>query len=467
MKYNFLAAWAKDFESYTAVLDKVFLYRNDLYLSMVKQPALVIVLSAQDSFIYKQNETSIPREAISIWPQLRNSAIESISISDNDRIIHIRLCQKDIYQEVRRMELICELMPPKPNVILIKADSKQVLDALYKYSLADNPMRMVLVNQPYFPPKTSFVPDITQSISIPAEYDTKDLNEYFLQRHRQILAPKVRKNMQEDKKRILKKEIQRLNKKLSSQEKDLENAMKMDYYQACAEAIKPNMHMIKPGQSEFQTTNYLDPELKEITVPLLTDKSAQQNLNFYIKKYHKAKNGKNIIELNIKRTQDEIDAVEKLVQRVEDGEEIDLETRDKSGDIVHKLNQTERILQLRLPDGWHIYIGRKAKENDFITTKIGKAQDWWFHSRIYRGAHVLLKNPRKQEVPTELLRACCGLAAWYSQAKFSVNVPVDYTQIRYVRKPKGSAPGFVTYTNYKTIFATPMDIRKTKEDLGL
>jgi predicted ribosome quality control (RQC) complex YloA/Tae2 family protein len=73
-------------------------------------------------------------------------------------------------------------------------------------------------------------------------------------------------------------------------------------------------------------------------------------------------------------------------------------------------------------------------------------------------AHVLLRNYRKQEPGADIIRLCSSLAAWYSSAKFSVNVPVDYTQVRYVRKPRGSAAGFVTYTNYKTCFANPLDI---------
>ncbi len=467
MKYNFLAAWVSEFQGFIGNLDKISIFENTMYLCLIKSSPLVIVLSPQDSFIYKQQEPAIPKAAHEIWTQLRGVAITGISIRDNDRIISIHLMQKDIYGERKELDLVCELMPPKPNVILVKHESRLVLDALLKYSLADNPMRMVLVNQAYYPPQTSFEPEQNQSIEIPEHYQTSSLNEYFRQRHQQILLPKDAKSNTESKIRLLQKEIKRLNKKLRLQEQDMENALKMDYYQACAEAIKPNMHQIEPGQTELVATNYLDPAMAEIRIPLLADKSPHQNLQFYLKKYHKAKNGKSIIEININRTRGEIEAIQKLVLRLEHREDLDLDMRDKSGNISHKINQLDRILQLKISDGWHIYIGRKAKENDFISTKVGKAQDWWFHSRIYRGAHVLLKNHRKQEPPAELVRACCALAAWYSQAKFSINVPVDYTQIRYVRKPKGSAAGFVTYSNYKTFFANPKDIRAVREELGL
>lgn len=467
MKYNFLAAWAYQHRALNAVVDRILFQANALTLYLVKAPALVIVTSAQDSFIYQDPEPAKPTADREIWQQLRGAAITGISIKPDDRIISIHLLQKDIYGERKQIEMLCELMPPKPNVILLKQDSRLVLDALIKYSLADNPMRMVLVNQPYYPPQTSFEPDQSEGVTIPDSYQTQSLDIYFRLRHQQILLPSDAKSTIDGKIRFLKKELKRLHKKHKLQEQDLENALKMDYYQACAEAIKPNMHQIEPGQEELIVTNYFDPAMGDIKIPLQPDKSPQQNLHYYIKKYRKAKTGKSIIEINIKRTIDEMAAVQKLIQRLEAGEDIDLDMRDKGGSISQKVDQLDRILQLKIGDGWHIYIGRKAKENDFITTKVGKAQDWWFHSRIYRGAHVLLKNHRKQEPPAELVRACCALAAWYSQAKFSVNVPVDYTQIRYVRKPKGSAVGFVTYSNYKTFFANPKDIRVVREELGL
>lgn len=466
MKYVYLAKWVEENADLNAAIDSIHIYQDSMYLSLVQQGVLVFVLSPRDSFIYRLQECSIPSEAHEIWRNLRNSRIIDISISPDDRIIHLDLHHKDIYGESKDYQLLCELMPPKPNVILIRKDTGLIQDALYKYSLAENPMRMVLANQPYYPPQTSFIPDQREQVKIPEDSHANTLNEYFFQRHQKILKPQQKASELAIKQKVLEKEIARLKKKLESQKQDLANAEKAEYYHACAEAIKPNMQSIKPGQTELITTNYLDPELKQISVPLLSDKSPQQNLNHYIKKYQKAKSGLSIIGINIARTMAEIEAVEKLLQRVINQENVDLQLRPRSGSMTPKINRIDRILQFRYSDDWYIYIGRKAKENDLITTKLGKPQDWWFHSRIYRGAHVLLRNLKKQNITNELIDICCSLAAWYSQAKFSVNVPVDYTQIRYVRKPKGSAAGFVTYTNYKSVFANPKDLRQIKKELG-
>ncbi|MCB5271634.1 MAG: NFACT RNA binding domain-containing protein [Candidatus Cloacimonetes bacterium] len=464
MKYVYLAAWAKEYADFKAALDRIWLYQDALYLGLIGGDCLVFVLNMKDSFVYLQNKCTMPKEAHEVWPNLRNSKLGGIKMRDDDRILELDLHLQDIYGEDKDHRLVCEFMPPKPNVIIIRKDRDLVLDALVKYSLADNPMRMVMANQPYYPPKTSFVPDPDAVATIPESFAADSINDYFRLRHQEILKPQDKALELTHKIKIIDKELKRLIKRLDYQKDDLANAEKAEYYHACAEAIKPNMHNIKPGQEQLVTTNYLDPDLQEIAVPLLVEKSPHQNLRYYIKKYQKAKNGLAIIGINIKRTKAEIEAVKKLRQRLDAGEDLDLDIKDKSGTITQKISQIDKVLQYKYSDDWHIYIGRKAKENDFVTTKIGKPMDWWFHSRIYRGAHVLLRNLKKQEVPPELIKQCCALAAWYSQAKFSVNVPVDYTQIRYVRKPKGSAAGFVTYTNYKTFFATPQDLRSIRKE---
>lgn len=467
MKYAFLAAWAEQYADYSAQLLNVYLSEDCLYLSLKKSGSMVIVLSPRDSFVYHRAEPLAPDIGPELWPQLRNSQLSGCMIHAGDRIIEFSLEHRDIYGETKRYALICELMPPKPNVILCRASDRIVLEALAKYSLADNPMRMVQQNQPYFSPKTSFSPEVITQLVIP-ELDgisAPDVNAYFALLHTKNMQKGEGNSQLQSKIKMLGRELKKAQKRLKMQNHDLRNAEQAEYFHACAEAIKPNMHQISAGQSELITTDYLSPELSSITVPLLPEKSALQNLNYYIKKYQKAKNGLAIIKLNIEKTEAEIRSIHSLISRMEAGDDLDLDCRDNSRVMQQKVQELDKILNLRIDESWHIYIGRKAKENDFITTKLGKPMDWWFHSRIYRGAHVLLRNYKKQEPQPELIRMCISLAAWYSQAKFSLNVPVDYTQIRYVRKPRGSAAGFVTYTNYKTCFANPKDLRSIRSEL--
>ncbi|MDD3536513.1 MAG: NFACT RNA binding domain-containing protein [Candidatus Cloacimonetes bacterium] len=464
MKYNILAAWAKENAASQWTLERIYLENESLVLWLKPRGALVIVLSPRDSFIYFASDYQLSSKS-ELWGYLGGSKLLLEGISDSDRIIRFKLSSKNIYGEREEYSLLCELMPPKPNVILLRSDGQTVHDALLKYSLSENPNRMVLPNQPYFPPKTSFQAQ-TDSGDI-SKIIAQGINNYLALWHRQLLSKPSESQDSQAKLRILNKELKKLNKRLNSQKADLQNAEQADYYYACAEALKPDLAKIKPGQVSIRSVNYLSPGLEEIDIPLFTDKSPQQNLAYYIKKYKKAKSGLSIIRINIQRTTEEIEALKHLIARVEAGENIDLDRGANIGSVQQKYKEQQRLLSLRISEDWEIFIGRKAKENDFISTKLGKAQDWWFHSRIYHGAHVLLRNYKKKEPPAELLEICANLAAWYSQAKFSVNVPVDYTQVRYLRKPKGSPAGYISYTNFKSIFANPKDLRTIKSELGI
>ncbi|HNZ89562.1 MAG TPA: NFACT RNA binding domain-containing protein, partial [Candidatus Cloacimonas acidaminovorans] len=267
----------------------------------------------------------------------------------------------------------------------------------------------------------------------------------------------------------LKKELQKLQKKREKLQQDLTNAEKADFWLACAECLKTNLHNLKTGRESFTAINYLDPALKEIEIPLQKDKSPQENLQSYLKKYHKAKNGLQIITKNLAQTDAEIEKIKDLIAKAEKGELPDsgiLPSKPTGHKIVQNAILADKILKLKINDEFQILIGRRAKENDYLTTQLARPYDYWFHCRIYHGAHIVLKCLKKTEPSPQLIELCCNLAAWFSKAKFSTNVPVDYTQIRYVRKPRKSPPGFVTYTNFKSVFATPMSLKEVREKLS-
>ena len=107
-----------------------------------------------------------------------------------------------------------------------------------------------------------------------------------------------------------------------------------------------------------------------------------------------------------------------------------------------------------LIDGYTVYVGKNNTQNEYLTLKFAKGNDLWFHTKEIHGSHVILKSPNA-EIENETLNKCASLAAYYSKALHSSNVPVDYTYIRYVKKASGSKPGMVIYTNYTTINVNP------------
>lgn len=477
MHYALLNIWSQTHTGLDARIESI--RQGERYIDIVFKDRRILrfVLDARDAFVYLHQERNLPQ--VEIWSQLRNAQITKLWLDSSDRILSLELQHKDIYQETHLYRLIAELSPPRPNLILceMQDDSPIVIDALHKYSLADNPARQILPSLEYQPPQTGWTPDKT---TIPPPWELKrgdgappqsftDINA-FLQAHYEevFIAEGIRRQRQQQLSQ-LQKAIAKQSRKLDKQKAELESAAHADTYRLYAEVIKYNLHQLQKGQSSLEAVNYYDPAMPQISIPLQSQLSPTENMDWYLKRYKKAKSGFKQIQQNIAATQEELSRLQEIHKDLEAGREVDyIPTSHKaSASQSFRPNIMDKLLRIRIEDGFEIVIGRKASENDFISTQLGKPHDWWFHARIYRGAHVLLRCLHKTEPSPELKTICCRLAAWFSKARFSSNVPVDYTQVRFLRKPRRSAPGFITYTQHQGAFVEPISPRQLREEMGL
>jgi predicted ribosome quality control (RQC) complex YloA/Tae2 family protein len=109
-------------------------------------------------------------------------------------------------------------------------------------------------------------------------------------------------------------------------------------------------------------------------------------------------------------------------------------------------------------DGYDIYVGKNNTQNDQLTCKMAGKSDWWFHTQGIHGAHVILWTQGAQPDEQSVEEAAM-LAAWYSQGRGGSKIPVDYTPVKFVKKPAGAKPGMVVYTTYRTMLVTPEEER--------
>lgn len=476
MDYSILKTWCEESDVQDVAIDSISHYNNQIAISFKGGSQLRIVLDSKDAFVYSQRAPGIRSDRI--WPYLKNAVIKKAEIDPADRIISWELHHIDIYNQLRHYILIAELMPPKPNLIICELKEFQpiVVDAIHKYSLADNPSRQILPGFEYMPPLTSWKPQETKAkppytltdVQSGEIYKYEDLNSYLAAYHQRVIIAQQelshRKRMLAGWERLISKQ----EKKLVKQRQELAKAQDIDTWKLYAEVIKYNLDKIKPGQDSLEAINYFDAAMPTIRIPLKPELSPQANLRLYLKRFHKAKNGLKVIRENILQGEQELQRLQDAKARVEAGEELDPGLgQDRHQKGQDKLSLLDKLLKIRVSDEFEIVIGRKAKENDFISTKLGRPHDWWFHTRVFRGSHVLLRCHRKTDPSEELKHICCSLAAWFSKARFSTNVPIDYTQVRFLRKPRGSAAGFVTYSNQQTAYVDPIDPRQAREILGL
>jgi predicted ribosome quality control (RQC) complex YloA/Tae2 family protein len=477
MKYFMLAQWIRENQKINLVVEQMQLLDSSLLISFKSGSNLVLHYKTSNPFPwFAEGREAKTFGTNSIWSGLQNSDLTSITIADSDRILYLIFHYTDIYQKEIEQVVVFECMPPSGNIILCRREGGKliILDALQKYTYADNPRRQVLPGLPYESPQTGFTPtaeDMTYPLEITPAGDSNrvfctSMNEYFQKYYALVVELKQQTLHKQRLQAHWNKELGKTEKKLALQQNELKEAEQESTWLVYSETIKVNLKQMKKGDTSLQAVNYYDPSLQQIEIPLKPELNPQENLKYYLKKYTKARQGREKISLQIEKTHKDVEQIQSILElfNTEKWKDLDLAS-GKPSEAIKKLKQTDDLFRLTIDEDWEIVIGRKARENDLISTQIGKPSDWWFHTRIYHGSHVLLRNYHKKEPPVILIELCCGLAAWFSKARNSENVPVDYTQIRYVRKPRKSAPGFVTYSNQKTVFINPVDVTSAKEIL--
>lgn len=257
-------------------------------------------------------------------------------------------------------------------------------------------------------------------------------------------------------------ELKKNKRKLKKLEKTLQDSDKAEQYQLYGELLTAHMHELNRGQSEVVLENYYTPGEK-VTIPLDPVKTPSENAQAYFQKYTKAKNAVSIVHQQIKETKENIAYFELLLTQMEkatleDVAEIREELEDE-GIIKRKIKKGQKK-KVNKPkpenyessEGIPILVGKNNKQNEYLTMKLARKSDTWLHAKDIPGSHVVIRG---EQYSDKTLHEAAMLAAYFSKAKQSSNVPIDYTEVRHVKKPSGAKPGFVTYTNQKTLYVTP------------
>ncbi|MFV5893440.1 MULTISPECIES: NFACT RNA binding domain-containing protein [unclassified Bacillus cereus group] len=271
------------------------------------------------------------------------------------------------------------------------------------------------------------------------------------------------KQQAHDLERFMQNEKNKNEKKLIKLEKTLQDAGKADKYQLFGELLTANMYALKKGDKDIEVVNYYDENGGTVKIALDPLKTPSENAQRYFQKYQKAKNSVVIVEEQIEKTKEEILYFDSLLQQMEAASSKDIEEiREELAEEGYMRNRktknekkkpTKPVLDKYLAtDGTEIFVGKNNKQNDYLTTKFARRDEIWLHTKDIPGSHVVIRSLEPAE---ETLLEAAKIAAYYSKAKESSSVPVDFTKIRHVKKPSGAKLGFVTYDNQQTVYVTP------------
>ncbi|PTI81640.1 hypothetical protein BU098_09690 [Staphylococcus xylosus] len=278
-------------------------------------------------------------------------------------------------------------------------------------------------------------------------YDTRGERERVKQRAKDLV-------------KFVQQQLHKSQNKLSKLIDEREGTKEKEQQQLFGELITANIYRIKHGDESLTALNYYNGE--EVTIPLNPTKSPAVNAQNYYKKYNKLKTREHELQHQIQLTKENIAYFESIEQQLThiSVDEID-DIRDELADqgfmkqrkqSKKKKKQTMQIQAYTSTDGDTILVGKNNKQNDYLTNKQAKKHHLWFHTKDIPGSHVVILSDEPSE---ETIKEAAMLSAYFSKAGSSAQVPVDYTEIKHVHKPSGAKPGFVTYDNQKTLYATP------------
>lgn len=267
--------------------------------------------------------------------------------------------------------------------------------------------------------------------------------------------------------KVLQNNIERCEKKLALYADALNSEEQMEKCRLYGELLTANLHSLKSGTDTAAVDNYYADPVERIAIPLDRQLTPGENAQRYYKKYQKLKAARDMAIVQREQTLSELNYLEgqldnltkctaenELSELIEELKDQGYIKRDKGGRKKMKL-ATSKPMHFVSSTGADIYVGKNNRQNDELTLRFASPNDIWMHTKNIPGSHVIVKGASEQD--TAAMTEAALLAAYYSRARGSENVAVDYTPRKYVKKPAGAKPGMVIYTTNKTAYVTPSE----------
>ena len=264
--------------------------------------------------------------------------------------------------------------------------------------------------------------------------------------------------------KVLQNNIERCEKKLALYADALNSGEQMEKCRLYGELLTANLHSLKSGTDTAAVDNYYADPVERIAIPLDRQLTPGENAQRYYKKYQKLKAARDMAIVQREQTLSELNYLEgqldnltkctaenELSELIEELKEQGYIKRDKGGKKKMKL-AASKPMHFVSSTGADIYVGKNNRQNDELTLRFASPNDIWMHAKNIPGSHVIVKGASEQDTAT--MTEAALLAAYYSRARGSENVAVDYTPRKYVKKPAGAKPGMVIYTTNKTAYVT-------------
>ena len=435
--------------------DFIFSLRNNgesrkLYINIFPQTYHICFISGVNE---ERRGLKIPKHP-PMFCMLLRKYLEGCKISDaivieNERIIEFHFEIMDEFSEERSLCLCVELMGKHSNMILYDRKTSIIIGCAHNVGAEKSRYRELQGGLKYIYPPTT--PNMPTEPLISKRNNSESVNELVDNYFSAIQEENNIKNERAKLTSIIQPKLKKVKNSIGKIESLLKKRDNTEKYKLYGELLTANLYQKCDYQSQIEVFDYINN--RNITIELDNTKTLNENAQRYFKLYSKSKSTKEKSEELLNDLKIEKEYFENILYSIEQAQNIsefeDIESEIEPKKTKPKKQQEYPILKLNI-NGFDVYIGKNNKQNDYIVSKLAKDNDYWFHTRLCAGSHVLLKV-QNNEPEEEILFECCKLAREYSSASQPSKVGVIYTRAKNLRKPPATPLGYVTYKNEKEV----------------
>ena len=414
-------------------------------------------------YLFKRKLRDLEKQSINSHPfilllkkRLSNSIVQKIFKDENERIVRFYLQADDEIEGLKNYALIVQLTGRSANLFLLD-ENDFIID-----SLRDNLGDGQTIATKFSPPIREKENRDNSVLFAQNEFPT--LSEALDDYYQQIEAKKLFEAQAKSAQAKIKQEITKREKLQKKMRQDLENHGSADKWKRLGDLLLANLADAARIDETVLVVDYFDENTPTIEIEIEPNLSLTEAAEKFFKRYTKARNAKVELEKRLDILAQELQNLE--LQKAE------LDKAISENDLAEFLPEKKETKQLKnkekrddafkgarkfiSSDGFEVLVGKASKDNDYLTFRIAKSLDFWLHAADYGGSHVVVRNPNRLiEIPHKTLLEAAQLAAFFSQAKEQPKVAVNYTQKKFVNKPKGAVAGLVSLSSFKTILVEP------------
>lgn len=410
------------------------------------------------AFMSKESETrrnlSIPKQppmfCMLLRKYLEGCKIADAKVIDEERILELHFETMDELSQKRSLCLCIELMGKHSNIILYNRDSSVIIGCAHNVGPEKSRYRELQGGLKYiYPPKSGYNFEGTPLYKTleDGENINEKLDMYFSKIQEDV-------NLSNEKSQLIEITNSKLKKIKNSIDKIsslLKKRDKTDEYKLFGELLTANSYQKKNYIQQIEVLNYFTGE--NITIELDPTKTLNENAQRYFKLYAKSKTTKEKSTQMLNGLQIEKEYLENIlysINKADNTEDLnDIKTEIVNEKVKSNSQKQNQLLSFNI-NGFEVFVGKNNKQNDYIVSKLSKDEDYWFHTRLCAGSHVLLKV-RETEPDESTIFECCKLAREYSSATQPSKIGVIYTKRKFLKKPPSAPLGYVIYKNEKEI----------------